>query len=63
MLRLHGTYGMVTVSTPSHRTSWWYYNSILDDGAKLAIRFCTKNGERAHQPLEPLIGIDLDLPD
>jgi len=42
---------------------WWYFDSLLDDGAKLAISFCTKNGERAHQPLEPLIEIDLDLPD
>jgi hypothetical protein len=42
---------------------WWYFDSLLDDGAKLAVVFCTKDGSRPHQPLEPLIEIDLDLPD
>src|SRR5512136_2654970 len=42
---------------------WWYFDSILDDGANLAVIFCTKDGSRRHQPLEPLIEIDLDLPD
>ena len=42
---------------------WWYFDSLLDDGAKLAVIFCTKDGSRPHQPLEPLIEIDLDLPD
>lgn len=42
---------------------WWYFDSLLDDGAKLAVTFCTKDGSGAHQPLEPLIEIDLDLPD
>lgn len=42
---------------------WWYFDSILDDGAKLAMIFCTKDGSRGHQPLEPLIEFDLDLPD
>jgi hypothetical protein len=42
---------------------WWYFDSLLDDGAKLAVTFCTKDGSGAHQPLEPLIEIDLHLPD
>ncbi len=42
---------------------WWYFDSLLDDGAKLAVSFCTKDGSGAHQRLEPLIEIDLDLPD
>ena len=42
---------------------WWYFDSLLDDGAKLAVSFCTKDGSGAHQPLEPLIEIDLHLPD
>jgi hypothetical protein len=42
---------------------WWYFDSILDDGAKLGMVFCTKDGSRHHQPLEPLIEFNLDLPD
>jgi len=42
---------------------WWYFDSLLEDGAKLAIIFCTKEGSSSKQPLEPLIEIDLDLPD
>lgn len=42
---------------------WWYFDSFLEDGAKLAVTFCTKDGSRRHQPLEPLIEIDLELPD
>ena len=42
---------------------WWYFDSLLDDGAKLSVIHCTKDASRPHQPLEPLIEIDLDLPD
>ncbi len=42
---------------------WWYFDTDLDDGAKLAVIFCTKDASRPNQPLEPLIEIDLDLPD
>ena len=42
---------------------WWYFDSLLDDGAKLSVIFCTKDASHPHQPLEPLIEIDLDLPD
>ena len=41
---------------------WWYFDCLLDDGANLAVVFCTKDASRPHQPLEPLIEIDLDLP-
>jgi len=30
---------------------WWYFDSLLDDGAKLAIIFCTKDGSSSKQPL------------
>ncbi len=42
---------------------WWYFDCLLDDGVNLAVVFCTKDASRPHQPLEPLIEIDLDLPD
>ena len=42
---------------------WWYFDSLLNDGAKLGVTFCTKDGSRPHQPLEPMFEIDLDLPD
>lgn len=42
---------------------WWYFDALLDDGAKLSVIHCTKDASRHHQPLEPLIEIDLDLPD
>jgi hypothetical protein len=35
----------------------------LEDGAKLAVTFCTKVGSSHRQPLDPLIEIDLDMPD
>lgn len=44
-------------------TEWWYFDSLLEDGAKLAVIFCTKIGTKSHQPLDPVIEIDLDLPD
>jgi hypothetical protein len=40
---------------------WWYFDALLDDGAKLSVIHCTKDASRPHQPLEPLIEIDLDL--
>ena len=42
---------------------WWYFDALLDDGAKLSVIHCTKDASRPNQPLEPLIEIDLDLPD
>jgi hypothetical protein len=51
------------LDTGAPNIEWWYFDSLLDDGAKLAVIFCTKDASRPHQPLEPLIEIDLDLPD
>jgi hypothetical protein len=51
------------LDTGAPNIEWWYFDSLLDDGAKLAVVFCTKDASRPHQPLEPLIEIDLDLPD
>jgi hypothetical protein len=41
----------------------WYFDSQLDVSANLAVIFCTKDASRPNQPLEPMIEIDLDLPD
>lgn len=51
------------LDTGAPNVEWWYFDSLLDDGAKLAIIHCTKDASRAHQPLEPVVEIDLDLPD
>jgi hypothetical protein len=42
---------------------WWYFDSHLDDGAKLVVVFSTKNFTDIDKPLAPVIRIDLDLPD
>jgi hypothetical protein len=42
---------------------WWYFDSHLDDGAKLVVVFSTKNFTDIDKPLTPVIRIDLDLPD
>ena len=51
------------LDTGAPNIEWWYFDSLLDDGAKLSVIHCTKDASRPHQPLEPLIEIDLDLPD
>jgi hypothetical protein len=51
------------LDTAAPNVEWWYFDSHLDDGAILAVIFCTKDASRDRQPLEPLIEIDLDLPD
>ena len=51
------------LDTGAPNIEWWYFDSLLDDGAKLSVIHCTKGASRPHQPLEPLIEIDLDLPD
>ena len=53
----------IRLDPAEHNMEWWYFDSLLEDGAKLAVTFCTKDGSGAHQGLEPLIEIDLDLPD
>jgi CrtC N-terminal lipocalin domain len=42
---------------------WWYFDAILDDGAKLVVVFSTKDFAALKKPLSPEIRIDLTLPD
>jgi hypothetical protein len=53
----------IRLDTAAPNIEWWYFDSLLDDGAKLAVIFCTKGASRPNQPLEPMIEIDLELPD
>ncbi len=53
----------IRLDTEAPNIEWWYFDSHLHDGANLAVIFLTKDGPRSKQPLEPLIEIDLDLPD
>jgi hypothetical protein len=53
----------IRLDTAAPNMEWWYFDSLLDDGARRAVIFCTKDASRPNQPLEPLIEIDLDLPD
>ncbi len=42
---------------------WWYFDAVLDDGAKLVVVFLTKDFAAVSKPLSPAIRIDLTLPD
>lgn len=42
---------------------WWYFDAHLDDGSKLVVVFMDKELTAPQKPLDPLIRIDLDLPD
>ncbi len=42
---------------------WWYFDAHLDNGAKLVVVFYTKSFATPNTGLQPLISIDLDLPD
>lgn len=42
---------------------WWYFDTHLDDGAKLVVVFMTKDFSDPGKPLKPVIRIDLTLPD
>jgi hypothetical protein len=42
---------------------WWYFDSHLDNGAKLVTTFFTKDATAANTGIQPSIQIDLDLPD
>lgn len=42
---------------------WWYFDAHLDDGAKLVVIFMTKDLSSPGKPLEPMIRLNLDLPD
>src|SRR5512135_3926292 len=51
------------IDPPAPNLEWWYCDADLDDGAKLALIFATKDGTRLNQPLEPQLEVDLTLPD
>jgi hypothetical protein len=42
---------------------WWYFDAHLDDGTKLVVVFMNKDMTASQKPLDPLIRINLDLPD
>lgn len=42
---------------------WWYFDTHLDDGAKLVVGFYTKPPVEPGGPLAPMVTISLDLPD
>jgi hypothetical protein len=42
---------------------WWYFDAHLDDGATLVVAFMNKDLAAPQKPLEPLIRLNLDLPD
>ncbi|UIX29254.1 lipocalin-like domain-containing protein [Streptomyces sp. GQFP] len=46
-----------------HSYEWWYFDSHLEDGSSLVIVFFTKHLLSPHQPLTPMIEIELDRPD
>lgn len=54
--------GLRTDTTPG-TYEWWYCDAQLDDGAKLVVIFYTKDFATPKRPLEPLITIDVELPD
>ena len=53
----------IRLDTGAPNLEWWYLDADLEDGTGLAVLFCTKDGTRPHQPLQPQIEIDLTLPD
>jgi hypothetical protein len=54
--------GLRTDTTPG-TYEWWYFDAHLDDGARLVVTFYTKDYATPQRPLEPMITLDLDLPD
>jgi hypothetical protein len=42
---------------------WWYFDAHLDDGATLVVAFMNKDLAAPQKPLEPLIRLNLDLPE
>jgi predicted secreted hydrolase len=42
---------------------WWYFDAHLDDGAALVVMFMNKDVTESQKPLDPLVRINLDLPD
>jgi len=53
----------IRTDTTSGTYEWWYFDTYLEDGAKLVVVFYTKDFATPERPLEPMITIDLDLPD
>jgi len=53
----------IRVDTGAPNLEWWYCDVDLDDGTGLAVLFCTKDGTRPNQPLQPQLEIDLTKPD
>src|SRR4030088_1141634 len=42
---------------------WWYFDAHLEDGATLVVVFMNKDLASPSRPLEPVIRLNLDLPD
>src|SRR4051794_39972953 len=42
---------------------WWYFDSILEDGAKVIVSLMAKDLQDSTGPLAPTVRIELDLPD
>ena len=55
--------GLRTDPSQKGAFEWWYFDSHLADGAKLVVIFYTKNAAVPNVGLEPLVSINLDLPD
>lgn len=55
--------GLRTDPSQSGHYEWWYFDAHLDDGATLVVTFYTKPFENPSGGLQPLITIDLTLPD
>lgn len=55
--------GLRTDPAKKDTFEWWYFDSHLDDGAKLVITFFTKPADNPAAGVHPQIALDLDLPD
>jgi predicted secreted hydrolase len=42
---------------------WWYFDANLSDGTQFVVQFQTKNAAVPNVGLEPIVSIDLNLPD
>jgi hypothetical protein len=42
---------------------WWYFDTNLDNGAKIVVEFFNKDFMDINTPLAPMIGLHLNLPD
>ncbi|WP_219906471.1 lipocalin-like domain-containing protein [Arthrobacter woluwensis] len=55
--------GLRTDPTQSGQYEWWYFDAHLDDGSTLVVTFYTKPFADPSGGLQPMITINLDLPD